>query len=65
MKDHGSITSYEAIMSLGVLDCPKRISELRRMGYKIEKDWKTLTTRSGVKTHVRVYSLAKDEVGLS
>lgn len=60
MKRHGSITTFDAINDLGVLSCPKRICELRNMGYKIKKDFKTVLTRSGVKTHVCVYSLEEE-----
>lgn len=32
MKEHGSITSLEAIQELGIMSFPKRICELEQMG---------------------------------
>jgi len=35
MQEHGSITTYEAFMELGITKLTTRISELRRAGYNI------------------------------
>lgn len=33
MKSHGSITGYESIVNLGVLNCKGRIHDLRKLGF--------------------------------
>lgn len=35
LKDGNTITSYEAMVNMGISDLPKRVSELRRDGYNI------------------------------
>lgn len=37
MKEHGSITTYEAFMALGITKLTTRISELRRGGFNIRE----------------------------
>lgn len=32
LQEHGSITSYEAMMELGIMSFPKRICEVEAMG---------------------------------
>lgn len=37
MREHGSITTYEAFMELGITKLTTRISELRRGGFLIRE----------------------------
>ena len=43
--NQGELTTREAVISLGILSLPKRISELRRAGYPISMRY--ITTDSG------------------
>ena len=44
IKDFGSITTYEAVMDIGVLRLGARISEMRKRGEKIRASASTLET---------------------
>ena len=57
LDTHESITSLEAAIHLGIMDLPKRISELVRDGYPIKK---TPVPRPHKKP-VMHYSIAKEE----
>jgi len=39
IKEKGSITSLTAVYEHNILDCRKRISELRRAGHNIQDTW--------------------------
>jgi hypothetical protein len=39
IRKNGSITSLTAVLELHILDCRKRISELRRDGHQIIDQW--------------------------
>ena len=39
MKEHGSITPYEAFLSLGITKLATRVSEMRRAGKDIRDVW--------------------------
>ena len=54
---HGSITTFEAFMNLGIACLPKRISELKKAGYPIEKGWATTQNRYGEPVTYMKYSL--------
>lgn len=57
LETHESITSLEAAIHLGIMDLPKRISELVRDGYPIKK---TPVTRPHKKP-VLHYSIEKED----
>ena len=57
LKRGNTLTSLNALRDLGVMDLPKRISELRAAGRKIKSDWLTVINRFGEKTRVRRYYL--------
>ena len=57
LETHESITSLEAAIHLGIMDLPKRISELVRDGYPIKK---TLIPRP-YKKPVMHYSIEKED----
>ncbi|MBQ1296504.1 MAG: helix-turn-helix domain-containing protein [Clostridiales bacterium] len=62
LTKHESITRLEAWNALGISELPKRISELRQIGYVIEDEWKEVTNRYGERTRVKAYSLPEEEV---
>lgn len=60
LTNYGTITSAEAFIDLGIMDLPKRISELRQRGVEIEDETIKVTNRFGENCHVKRYSLAKE-----
>ena len=59
IERHGSITSRDAIIDLGVMDLPKRICELQDAGIKFDKKWETSKNRYGESVTYKRYSLAE------
>lgn len=53
---HKSITRLEAVTNLGITELPKRISEMRRLGYVFDKEWIEVKNRYGEKTRVKRYT---------
>lgn len=53
LRTHGTLTVRDAVTELNIMSAPKRIEELRKMGYPIRMDW--VTTESG--TRYGVYRL--------
>jgi len=51
------ITSLDARERLGILDLPKRMSELREMRFEFKDRWKRVKTRFGGYTRVKEYYL--------
>lgn len=51
------ITSLDAREKLGILDLPKRMSELRGMEFEFKDRWKRVKTRFGGYTRVKEYYL--------
>lgn len=60
LTNYGTITSAEAFIDLGIMDLPKRISELRQRGVKIDDETIKVTNRFGENCHVKRYSLANE-----
>lgn len=46
LKAHGTLSVREAVTELNIMSAPKRIEELRKMGYPISTDWKVTDTGS-------------------
>ena len=40
LKRNGSLTVRDAVTELNIMSAPKRIEELRKMGYPITLEWK-------------------------
>lgn len=57
MKEHGSITQYDALLDLGVMRLASRISELKKRGVPIKSTMKTVRNRFNEKCQVAEYSL--------
>ena len=56
IKEHGSITNLEALLKLGVMQCPARIWGLKRRGIKIATRKKRIVDRyQQTKTIVEYY----------
>ena len=53
LRTHGTLTVRDAVTELNIMSAPKRIEELRKMGYPIRMNW--VTTESG--TRYGVYRL--------
>ena len=47
LRSHGTLTVRDAVTELNIMSAPKRIEELRKMGYPIRMDW--VTTESGAR----------------
>lgn len=61
LKDHGSISSLEAISEYGILRLASRINDLRGRGYKIQGITRKGKNRYGESTHYKVYKLIEEE----
>lgn len=57
MKEHGSITSYEAFRDLGITRLSGRIYDLKKEGHDIRSIRIETENRHGEKCHVSRYSL--------
>ena len=57
LQNGETLSSRDAVLNYGVQDLPKRISELRQMGYPIESERVNGENRRGEKTHWNVYRL--------
>ena len=51
LQDGARLSSRDAVRNYGIQDLPKRISELRRQGYRIESERVEGESRFGGKTH--------------
>lgn len=61
LKDNGSITAYEAVKELGILQLSARIIELQRQGYKFDRKQESSKNRYGEKVYYKRYSLEKGD----
>ena len=56
----GSITALDALADLGVMRLASRISDLKRMGYHIEKQMVEKTNRFGEPVRVAEYRMGEE-----
>lgn len=62
IKQHGSITQFEAMLELGVMRLASRISELKKKhDYDFDCEWVEVRNRFDEPCRVKKYSLAKKE----
>lgn len=61
MRRYGSITTLDAMLDLGVLRLASRISELKKDGYTIKRDWVKVKNRFGEECSILRYSLDMDK----
>jgi len=57
MRRAGSITTWEAVVDLGIASLSRRICDLHELGIATEKETVQTTNRFGAKTHYTKYSL--------
>lgn len=57
LRDHGYITSLEAVYEYGILRLPARIGELRQKGIPIASMWTTGKNRYDEPVNYAVYTL--------
>ena len=60
MKDHGSISSLEAVNEYGIMRLASRINDLKAQGIAIVSEVRTGKNRYGEDTHFAVYKLKED-----
>jgi hypothetical protein len=61
MREHGGITQLEAYLDIGCWRLASRISDLKKRGYGIRKEWVTVKNRYGESVPVARYSLKEGE----
>lgn len=59
LRDYGSITQLEAMQEYGIMRLASRISDLRRMGYKIEREMIARNNRYGEATRFASYRISE------
>lgn len=55
IKKYGCITNLEALLKLGIMQCPARIWGLKKRGIKIQTRWKEVEDRYGKIKRVKEY----------
>lgn len=55
------LSSRDAVLTYGIQDLPKRISQLRAMGHEIESERVNGINRHGKKTHWNLYWMELDD----
>jgi len=60
LEKHGTITTLESVMQLGIMDPQHYIMELRNENYNITDQWINGTNRVGRKIRYKRYRLEKD-----
>lgn len=61
LRDHGSITSLEAISEYSILRLAARIKDLKRRGYNITSETVRGVNRYGEPTRYSVYRLIEEK----
>ena len=61
LRDHGSITSLEAISEYSILRLAARIKDLKRRGHNIKSETVKGVNRYGEPTRYSVYRLTEDK----
>lgn len=61
LRDHGSITSFEAISEYGILRLASRINDLKRKGHNIISEIKHGKNRYEEPVHYSVYKLTEEK----
>jgi hypothetical protein len=58
ISDYGSITSWEAIMELGITRLGSRLDDLKNMGYRFDGVTESRINKKGKKIHYKRYRRA-------
>lgn len=59
MEDYGSITSLEAMQDYGIMRLASRVSDLKKMGYPVQKETVKGKNRYGEQTTFARYTIAQ------
>ena len=57
IRQHGSLTSFEAYTELGITQLATRISELEEQGYVFKKEWTSRKNKNGETKYFKKYYL--------
>lgn len=57
LNDFGSISDYEAVVDLGILQFGARLKELREQGYTFSSEWVSKKNRYGKPVRFKRYRL--------
>lgn len=60
LTEHGSITPREAIQEYGIMRLAARISDLRKLGYRITSEAEIANNRYGKPVRYARYSMAEE-----
>lgn len=60
MKEFGSITPLDAMKEFGIMRLASRISDLKKRGYKITREYEKGVNRYGERTKYARYILKED-----
>lgn len=60
MKDFGSITPLDAMREFGIMRLASRISDLKKRGYKISREYEKSVNRYGEHTKYARYKLEEE-----
>lgn len=60
MKDFGSITPLDAMREFGIMRLASRISDLKKQGYKISREYEKSVNRYGEHTKYARYKLEEE-----
>ena len=60
MREHGSLTSLEALTELGILSFPKRVCEIKARGFYIKDKWEKGVSRYGTTYRIKRYYLIEE-----
>lgn len=60
MKDFGSITPLDAMREFGIMRLASRISDLKKRGYKISREFEKSVNRYGEHTKYARYKLEEE-----
>ena len=63
LKNHGSITSIEAITEYGIMRLASRVSDLKKAGYPITSEVVAVKNRYGEHCHIKKYMLERGTDG--
>lgn len=61
LKEHGSISSLEAMKEYGIMRLASRINDLKNQGYNISSYTKDMTNRFGKIVHFAEYKLVEEK----
>lgn len=59
MREHGSITTLEAMLDLNCMRLASRITDLKKEGHHIRSEMTSHTRADGTKSHFKKYTLVE------